>query len=180
MSETKQAPRSAALTAALESVLAEGEQFYVSRRDGRVVVSEAIGEKCRNEYPQLYGRLLGLNAQLEEAGGNLSLIAVVVAVGFCVGLHLSWWDTWFGGALDQFRSFWFYGFLIIVVIMLVGVLANRLEKRIYWRERDDLLWAMESEGLNRDLLLAMIHGDNAVAKVAEQLKRDRKDNHSAS
>ena len=158
----------------LRPVLGEGEAFNVYCHEGDVWVSEIETSVCAARYPRLYGRLLSLNAELERAGTAVARLPILLAVVFCVGVHVRWWDAWLGQeAAERLDTFWFYALVALAVYQLLSLVTASLERGGYRRHRDDLLALTAAEGLDRDLLLAMIEGDGAVGRVGAQLKLDR-------
>jgi hypothetical protein len=172
MSDNNQDSRRQAVADALREVLEDGEEFYVRCEDDEVVVTEAA-TRCQEEHPRLYGHLLSLNEQLAQAGGSSVVWGLLAAGVFCLGLHLEWFDPWLGGAADALRSGWFYALFFVAAALALGAFCNQRARAVYRDGRDHLLSLMLSEGLDRDLLLTLIHGDPAVARVAEHLKLDR-------
>jgi hypothetical protein len=179
MAEMDEDDRRQAVAEALDPVLEEGDEFHVRCRDGVIVVSEASAAVCREQHPKLYGRLLSLNAELIQAGRGLVFVPLMVTAFFCLGLDLGWWNTaaqsW--GVPDlpaHLRSAWFYLLLFVLVLVLVRRVAERRERAVYREERAELAGLIASEGLDTDRLLALIEGDEAVARIGAQLKLERR------
>jgi hypothetical protein len=166
--------RQQAVAQVLGPVLAEGEEFHVRRSGSQVEVTEARVSSCREYHPQLYGQMLSLNAQIDRAGGNLFTFGMIAAAACCLGLYLEWWDEWLDlDFLWRFRNGWTYAFLLVAAFLILSRVTIGLEKWTYQRGREHLLTTMHNEGLNRDVLLALTHGDKELAKVARYLKLDR-------
>lgn len=158
---------------ALRPLLEEGEAFNVYCHEGEILVNEAETSVCAARHPRLYGRLLALNAELEQAGAGVGRLPVLLVLTFCVGLHLQWWGAWLGDLRERFDSFWFYALVAYAVYQVLSFVARALERRAYQRGRDELLALLGPEDLDRDALLAMIEGDGAVGRVGHHLKLDR-------
>jgi hypothetical protein len=162
-----------AVADALRPVLEDGEAYKVFCHEGEVLVEEADTSVCAARHPRLYGRLLSLNARLEAAGGGLYRLPTLLALGFCVGVRLHWWDDWLGRELvEKLDSFWFFVLVFYVLFQALSVVTGGLQRGIYRQERDDLLALIAAESLDRDTLLAMIEGDEAVSRVGHHLKLD--------
>src|SRR5207249_3426026 len=99
---------------ALQPILEEGEQYKVFCHEGKVYVEDESTSVCAVRYPRLYGRLLAMNAQLEQAGDGVASIPTLLALTFCVGIQLQWWDLG-----EQFRNWWFY--LLVFFILFYSI-----------------------------------------------------------
>jgi hypothetical protein len=166
--------RRESVAGALRDVLEEGEAFNVYCHEGEVYVDNAETSVCAGRYPRLYGRLLSLSTQLEEAGSGVRRIPILLALIFCIGVHLHWWDEWFGAQLvNHLDSIWFFVLIFYVLYQSVGLVNTLFQRGIYQRAREDLFTLMAQEDIDRDLLLAMIEGDYAVARAGYFLKLDR-------
>src|SRR5689334_4652053 len=126
--------RRAIVADALRPVLQEGEEFTVFCHDGEVLVEQADTSVCAVLHPRLYGRLLSVNAQLDEAGSGVGRLPFLLALGLCVGLHLHLWDDWLGARLaDQLGSFWFYLIVFFLVFQFVEMIRKGLRRAVYQR-----------------------------------------------
>jgi hypothetical protein len=158
---------------ALYPILEDGDFIQVACEEGEILISEPDFSVCRERHPRLFGRMLSLNAELSETGGNVTYLLLLAAGAFCLGLHLRWWDAWFGDdAAERMRSIWFYLFVFAITLKINGLISARLEGFVYRRRRDDLLALLREEDLDRDVLLSIIEGEDSVAHVARQLKLD--------
>ena len=166
--------RRESVAGALRDVLEEGEAFNVYCHEGEVYVNDTETSVCAARHPRLYGRLLSLNTQLEEAGSGIRRIPIFMALVFCIGVHLHWWDEWLGAQLvNQLDSVWFFLLIFYVLYQTVGLANTLFQRGLYHRSRDDLFTLMAQENIDRDLLLAMIEGDYAVSRGSYFLKLDR-------
>lgn len=162
------------LAGTLRDVLEEGEAYNVYCHEGEVYVNDAETSVCAVRHPRLYGRLLSLSTRIEEAGAGLGRIPTLLLLIFCVGIHLRWWDDWLGPQLvAQLDSFWFFLLLFFALFQVVGIVSRALQRVVYQGGRDELFALMAPENLDRDLLLALIEGDEAVARAGYYLKLDR-------
>ena len=152
---------------ALRPVLEEGEQYSVYCHDGEVYIRDADTSVCASRHPRLYGRLLAVDAQVEHAGGSLALPALL-ALAVCASLQTPWWPE----GVEHLRTWWVYLLLFGALIFAGSLTVGMLQRRAYSRVREDLFTLMGQENVDRDTLLAMIEGDYAVARVAQQLKLD--------
>jgi hypothetical protein len=159
---------------ALRPVLEEGEAYSVFCHEGEVHVKEADTSVCAVIHPRLYGRLLSLSTQLDEAGAGYSRLPTLLGLTFCVGLHLHWWDDWLGPILPVERlDHWLFFVLVFYVIFQgLGILNGALQRGIYRRGREELFALMSEAKLDRDSLLSMIEGDAAVSRAGHHLKLD--------
>src|SRR5258708_22317280 len=101
---------------ALRPVLEEGEAYSVFCHEGEIHVKEADTSVCAVLHPRLYGRLLSLSAQLDQAGAGLSRVPTLAALTFCVGLRLRWWENWLGPQLIEQLDSWLFFILVFYVI----------------------------------------------------------------
>jgi hypothetical protein len=157
---------------AMRSLLEEGESFNVYCHEGEVWVDEVGTSVCAARSPRLYGRLLALNAELEQAGSGIWRFPILVAVVFCVGLRLEWWDDWMGPFATRLNSIWFYLLVAFVLYQVLSFIAGFLERLVYQRGREEVLSLLAAESLDRDSLLTMLEGDPAVSRVSYQIKLD--------
>jgi hypothetical protein len=158
---------------ALRPILEEGDAYSVFCHEGEIHVKEADTSVCAVTHPRLYGRLLSLSGQLDNAGAGYSRLPTLTGLTFCVGLHLHWWDDWLGNVLVERLDHWLFFILIFYVIFQgLGIVNNALQRGIYRRGREELFTLMAEEKLDRDSLLAMIEGDSAVSRVGQHLKLD--------
>jgi hypothetical protein len=158
---------------ALRPVLEEGEAYTVFCHEGEIHVSDAETSVCAVRNPRLYGRLLSMNTQIEEAGSGLGRLPFLIVLAFCVGLHLHLLDAWIGQPLaDQLDSAWFYVLVIFATFVLLETLRKPLARMAYNRGREELNALIHREDLDRDRLLAMIEDDPAVSQVGHYLKLD--------
>ncbi len=161
---------------ALRPILEEGEAYNVFCHEGEVHVQETDTSVCAVQNPRLYGRLLSLNTQLDNAGGGIGRLPMLAALTFCVGLHLGWWEDWLGPVLNaRLDHVLFYLLVAYVLFQLLSLIWGTLQKRLYRECRDELYLLIAREGLDRDRLLALIEGDPAVARVSHFLKLDTED-----
>src|SRR5262245_11917045 len=159
---------------ALRSVLEDGESYNVYSHDGEVWVQEVGTSVCAARHPRLYGRLLSLSAQLDNVASGMGGIPLLIVCTLCVGIRLRWWEPLVGEALlDHVDSVWFFLLLLLAFFQAMLAVRNRLARRLYQTEREELLAQMAAEKLDRDTLLAMIESDGAVYSAANQLKLDR-------
>src|SRR5437867_1463518 len=153
------------LAGTLRDVLDEGEAYNVYCHEGEVYVNDAETSVCAVRHPRLYGRLLSLSARLDEAGAGLGRVPTLVVLTFCVGIHLRWWDDWLGAQLvTQLDSFWFFLLILYALFQGVGIVSRALQRVVYQGGREELFALMAQENIDRDLLLALIEGDEAVAR----------------
>jgi hypothetical protein len=162
-----------AIADAIRPVLQDGDNYHVARVDDQILVSEAYTSICSVKYPRLYGRLLSINAEIEASGGSFASWGLLLMGAVVVGIQLDW----FVGVvpqnlLDHTKSVWFYVLAMLLAIQLLGLLGRPLERAAYARNRSDLLSLMATEGVDRDLLVAMLEGDDQVTRVAAFLKLD--------
>lgn len=159
---------------ALRPVLDEGEGYNVYCHEGEVHVYDAETSVCASKHPKLYGRLLSVSGRLDQAGAGWGRLPLLLTAIFCVGIRLHWWNEFLGAdVVAQLDSIWFYLLVFYVVIQVLTALGNALQRGIYRAEREELYRALAREGLDRDLLLAMINEDAEVARVTHYLKLDR-------
>src|SRR4051812_45501871 len=119
--------RRAIVADALRPHLEDGERYTVFCEEGEVYVSEAETSVCSVLHPRLYGRLLSLNTQLDEAGAGLGRLPMLLVLGFSVGLHLHLLDDWLGPrVVDRIDSVWFYILLFFGVFQVLQVSRNAL------------------------------------------------------
>jgi hypothetical protein len=158
---------------ALRPILEEGEAYSVFCHEGEIHVKEADTSICAVIHPRLYGRLLSISAQLDNAGAGYSRLPTLVGLAFCVGLHLRWWDDWLGNVLVERLDHWLFFILVFYVIFQgLSIVNNALQRGIYRRGREELFTLMSEAKLDRDSLLAMIEGDPAVNRAGHHLKLD--------
>lgn len=172
MDEPIMSERHRRIARAVEDLLQEGEELFLSRSDEGVLVSEAPVNPLEKEHPRLYGRLLSLDAQLE--GGNLATVLGVAAVlAFWIGLQARWWEPVISEELAQvINVWWFYGVLVLLVLLLSGSLSEGRARFRYRRARSELLPLLEEANLDRDLLLVRIKDDENLTNITRQLKLD--------
>jgi hypothetical protein len=165
--------RRAIVSDALRPVMEEGEEYRVYCHEGEVFVEEAQTSICSVLHPRLYGRLLSLNTQLDEAGAGMARLPMLVTLAFCVALHLHLLDDWLGVRLaDQLNNWWFFLLVLFAVFQLLEAIRGRLRYAVYQRHREELHALILREELDPDTLLAQIEGDPSVATVGHQLKLD--------
>ncbi len=158
---------------AVRPILEEGEAYSVFCHEGEIHVKEADTSVCAVRHPRLYGRLLSLSAQLDQAGAGISRVPTLAALAFCVGLHLRWWDDFLGPALvDQLNHWLFFLLVFYVIFQGLGIVNNALRRGVYRSGREELFALLAEEKLDRDTLLAMIEDDPAVSRVGHYLKLD--------
>lgn len=173
MAKTEEKQQDDAVIEALSGILNDGDQLHVICRDGNIQVTRGK-TGCEKDHPRLYGFLLSLNEEIDKAGTTLFNLAVVGAVVFCLGLHLDWWTSWLGdGIVGHLQSIWFYLAFVIGTFFLAGGMGNWFEKRRYQHRREELATLLAEGRLDRYELLALIQNDNALTKVASQIKMDR-------
>ena len=159
---------------ALRPLLEEGDAFHVYCYEGEVLVGDAERSVCAARHPRLYGCLLRINVEIGRAAGGIVRLPALLALTFCVGLHLHWWDGLLGIAVaDRLNSAWFYLVVFFAVFQACDFLARRLETSAYRRDRAELLALLADAGLDRDTLLALIESDAGVVRAGRQLALDR-------
>lgn len=157
----------------LRPVMEDGEGYQVLCDGEDVWVTPIDSSPGAIKYPQLYGRMLSLNAVMERVLGSLPMYARIVTVGFCVGLHLGWWDQWLGAELvKKLNSAWFYVFLVFVVWGALHHAGNVVRWRIWCQRREEVLSLMEQNNVDRDSLVSLLLGDANVWNVLTFLKID--------
>jgi hypothetical protein len=165
--------RRRAVAETLRPLLEEGEAYDVYCHEGEIFVTEAGTSLCAERHPRVYGRLLALHAELEQAGSAVARLPMLIALTFCVGLNLGWWTPWLGpDTVEKLNRFWFYLLVFYVVFQLWGLITGAAQRQHYQRQRDDLLALLAEEHLDRDVLLSLIEGDEAVSRAAHYLKLD--------
>ncbi len=165
--------RSDVVAEVLRPVLEEGEAYSVFCHDGEIHVKETDTSVCAVRHPRLYGRLLSVSAQLDQAGAGLGRVPTIVALAFCVGVHLHWWNDWLGNVLiDQLDHVLFFLLVFFIVFQGLSIIKNVLRRSVYQRNREEVFVLLASEKLDRDTLLAMIEGDPAVGRAGYYLKLD--------
>ena len=158
---------------ALRPVLEEGEGYNVYCHEGEIHVKEAETSVCAVRHPRLYGRLLSFSAQIDQASAGLSRFPVLAGIVICAGLHLHWWDGFLGRDLAERLDHWLFFVLVFYIIFQgVGIVSNTVRRNLYRAGREEVFFLISKEQLDRDLLLAMIEGDPAIASAAHQLKLD--------
>jgi hypothetical protein len=166
--------RRESVAGALRDVLEEGEAYNVYCHEGEIYVNDTETSVCAAQHPRLYGRLLSLSAQLDETGLRLGRLPILLALTFCVGVHLHWWDEWLGAPLaNQLDSFWFFLLIFYSVFQGLGLANGMVQRSTYQRGREELFLLMAEANLDRDLLLSTIEGDGAVARAGYFLKLDK-------
>jgi hypothetical protein len=157
----------------LLDALEQGEEISVHREGDRLEITTVKPNKCQDNHPRLYGRLLSINEQLSGAGCGVIVYTLLACALFCLGIHLQWWDKIIGQEImEPVRSIWFYVLFMGAAYALLQTLSHQLEKGVYWRHRGELLALLAAEGLQRDVLISMIADDPKLARVAEHLKLD--------
>ncbi len=161
---------------ALRPFLAEGDTFQVICQEGEVWVHPSASSSlrlCAERYPRIYGRLLALEVELQHAGRCTNAPAVLLGA-FCLGLHLHWWHGVLpDNLLVHLNSIWFFGFAFLVLFLALAKVSAVLRWRLWRGQRQALLHLLREERLDRDCLLTMIEGDDAVHQVGLHLKMDR-------
>jgi hypothetical protein len=158
---------------ALRPILEEGEAYSVYCHEGEIHVKDADTSICAVRHPRLYGRLLSVSAQLDDAGAGLSRFPILAGLAFCAGLHLHWLDDLIGKDLAERLDHWLFFVLVFYVIFQgLSITGNALRRGLYRRNRDDIFSLISDEKLDRDTLLAMIEGDSAIGRAAHHLKLD--------
>lgn len=158
---------------ALEDLVQEGEELYITRfeEEGVVVSDKPSGDLERN-HPRLYGRLLSLDAQLE--GGNLvNFLGLALIVLLWLGVQARWWEQAISEELvERLNVWWLYVLLVLLVLFLSGMAQEARAKQIYRRCRPELLPLLEDANFDRDLLLVRIKEDDQLTNITHQLKLD--------
>lgn len=173
-----QEDRARHVAAALDGILEPGDEYLVRRIGDQIEVVRAEDKGAGSlaaTYPELYGRLLQLNQELDSAGNGLIGILLVGVIGLCVATHMQWLDRWLQIDLQSLRSFWVYGAALVGALLLGGYLAIVKQWYLYRRRRYPLLECIHSAGFFRRTLLARIEKDKSLKEVAGQLRADRRD-----
>jgi hypothetical protein len=167
--------RIAELSQLLDDKVNEGESFSVRKEDDEleIVAENEDARILAREQPGVYGRLLALNEQLDQAGGFLGSILYVLIAWFCLAIHMSWIEAFAGMPVEQLRSFWLYLAVAVVGFLIHNIIRDFLASFVYRNNRDDLHMAIRQHGVDSFELLARIEDVSAMKAIAKHLKRDR-------
>ena len=154
-------------------LLKDGDEVTIAYEDGEVHVAESYRSRFERKHPKLFGRMLGIEAQM-DAGLFPFFAALVVSGILIVGLHLQWWDFVLGERLGEYlQSWWFYIPTPLVALYLARQGCAFYEKHVYRRNREELLALMAANQVDRDELVVMLRGESDLEYVVYQLKLDR-------
>jgi hypothetical protein len=153
-------------------LLKDGDEVTIAYEDGEVRVEESYRSKFERKHPKLFGRLLGIEAQMNA--GWSPYVAALMPIGvFIFGLPLKWWDGVLGEAVcEQLQSWWFYIAAPCAVLYLAQLGCMRWDRYVYRRNRAGLLELIAAEKLDRDALLLMLRDESDLDIVVYQLKLD--------
>jgi len=150
----------------------EGDTFLLRYGGGEVDVEEMPLARFRTEYPRLYGRLISIEAQLDN-GCLLYVLALLGAGAACLGLRQGWWEPLLGADLAaELNTWWFYPVLFVVAFVAASAAYEWGRRRVYRRHRRELLDLLRADGLDRDTLLPLLEGAEGLDAVTQQLKLD--------
>lgn len=135
--------------------------------------SEYSTRPLKVEHPQLYGKLLEVDAALKDAGGMLVIVYLLLLIVTYCGLWFEWYKRIPQLAGVDLGSVWVYA-LVFVVIGGVWIAHFQVVQRLcYEQYRHELMQFATNAKLTKYQLMAEIEQDAAVRDVAEALKRDR-------
>lgn len=167
--------RTARIAAALEGILETGDAFLVRRAADRIEVTRPEPEEpppLDKAHPELYGHLLQVSEELSDAGSSLVWIGLAAVAGICLAIHMQWLDSVLGIDAQRLRSFWVYGFAMVVGLLSFGSLSGVMERRVYAQRRAGLMASIRQAGFTPRTLLARIEKDEDLDDVATKLKTD--------
>jgi hypothetical protein len=153
-------------------LLKDGEEVTIAYQDGEVHVEESYRSRFERKYAKLFGRMLGMEAQMDA--GNFPYFAALVAAGVIIlGLHLRWWEGVLGEAVcEQLQSWWFYFAAPLALLYLARLACGRWDKYVYRRNRPDLMDLIAAAQLDRDVMLVMLRDEGDLDNVVYHLKLD--------
>ncbi len=73
---------------------------------------------------------------------------------------------------NELNSWWCYLILFSATAYLVNYTYDRLKRRIYRRQRSDIMEMIHAEGFDRDTLLPLLEDAENLEGVVRQLKLD--------
>ena len=172
-SQTLEEKRISDLTLHLEDFLHEGEEFLVRRADGELEVDRPVtGSRLKKTHEELYGHLLAVNQQLEEAGGFLTWLVRLLILAVIVAIELRWYDEIAGVRVESLQSWWLYLLLALGGYAINSLIRDWFIHRAYARGRNELLRAMAESDLGQYRILTQIEDDDALTEVSRMLKKD--------
>jgi hypothetical protein len=143
------------------------EPISPDSREERSVTARQIDDR-------LYGKLLEVNAALQDAGGVLIIVYALILLAAYLALWFGWYKSiWFLKA--DLNVVWIYLIVFVVVFFVWIAHFEFVQWWCYRRNRSELLDHIQRSAVNRYQLLASIAHDKLVSSVAEVLKRDRWD-----
>lgn len=158
---------------ALADTLEDGDAFLVWCTDNTIHVEEYSGDdssgrlsSLQRSHPDLYGYLASANAQISDATGcGWMVFALILAVAGCAGIYQF---------LPNLRPGWWWVMpLYVAVIFYVWIqVCQWCEAAVYRRHAQELRSQIDSAGLSRLKVLALIEGDENLNFVSQWLKRD--------
>jgi hypothetical protein len=160
------------IAVALDDVVWPGETWIIRRKGAKFEVEEGNRSSLADDHPELYGRLLQVNERVSEAGGWMVIVGMLCTLAFCVAVHLDWLVPLAGDKLEPVRSFWFYGFALVLAFFAFAGLAKLWEGVVYRRYRDSMLQSIEKAGTTPQVVLVQIEGDESLDDLADRMKSD--------
>jgi len=158
---------------ALSGVLADGQSCFVQCKDNVVTVDapDALAQFWQ-DHTELYGYLLSLNEAIRGAVGYFYSFMFVITALACLAVHLAWVDDFLGMPVAKLQSWWLYLVVAVVMFVIACTVGESRYRGNYLRYRRGVMQAIDDAGLTKNSVLAMIHGDDSLARVADQLKSD--------
>ncbi len=161
----------------LKEALKEGENAIAEWEDGTLhVYASESASSVRRKFPNLYGYLASVEAQLE---GGLAgfFVFLLIATGICLTLYLEGVDRFLPeGMAAQLRA-WGWGFgsyvsTFVVFFFIWVYLSDFTETQTYRRRKKELLQKASTVSLDRDLLVSLLSEANEFPRTLRQLKLD--------
>jgi hypothetical protein len=127
----------------------------------------------KHRHPELYGKLLEVNAALQDAGGALVFVYLILLLGIYCGLWFEWYKRIPLLAGIDLGNVWIYALVFVLVFGAWIGHFQLLQWHCYRQSRQEIIDFADRAKVTRYQLLAEIEKDSAVRDVAEALKRDR-------
>ncbi len=127
------------------------------------------------KHPELYGKLLEVNAALQDAGGVLIVPYLILLLSICAAIWMDWYRAIPGFKDVNLDSFWIYAIITVMVVSIWIGHFNMVQRACYRRYREGLLEVIRKTGVRRYPLLAMLVNNKPIAEVTSFLQRDHWD-----
>jgi hypothetical protein len=160
------------IAAAVDHLVEAEDEILLYRGDDGVEVLDFGGEALSRQHPELYGRLLSVNAQMQVSGLG-GLVGFFLLGVFWLGEQAGWWDDWIGSAAERLNVWYVYVVLTVLLLAVLGILGAGKAALVYRTSRGELFALIHAASLDRDRLLVRINGDDELETVIDQLKLDR-------